>query len=157
MFVLFIKMKLMTIEIEKKKMIEKDEIIKYFTKQIYSYKKHICQVKENIRIMRVIIAQVEILNASISNGLVNGSSIEIIEPSQNIGELLEDLMIYHQELNVYREYLHEHIIERVGISKMRKIFENCKIEKEKHNACVVCEYKNIYCKNIQNIICGYIG
>lgn len=157
MFVLFIKMKLMTIEIEKKKMIEKDEIIKYFTKQIYSYKKHILQVKENIRIMRLIIAQVEILNASISNGLVNGSSIEIIEPSQNIGELLEEIMIYHQELNVYREYLHEDIIERQHTTRRQKRIERYKIEKEKHNACVVCEYKNIHCKYIEYKICGYIG
>lgn len=150
-------MKLMSIENEKKKIKEQDELINYYTTQIHKYKKHISLVKENIRTKRLIIAQVDILNASIENGIVNGTTIEIIQPSQNIAELLEDIMMYHQELKVYREYLHDHIIQRVHISNTQKIFERYKIEKEKQNARVICQYKSIYCENIQHIVCKYIG
>ena len=150
-------MKLMSIENEKNKIKEQDEIIRYYTRQIHSYKEDISEVKEKIRRTRLIIAQVDILNASIENGIVNGSTIEIIQPCQNIAELLEDIMMYHQELKVYREYLHDHIIQRVHISNTQKIFERYKIEKEKQNARVICQYKNIYCENIQDIVCNYVG
>ena len=150
-------MKLMSIENEKRKIKEQDELINYYTTQIYKYKKHISLVKENIRTKRLIIAQVDILNASIENGIVNGSSIEIIQPSQNIAELLEDIMMYHQELKVYREYLHDYIIKKLNVINTQRIIETCKIEKEKHNVREVCNYKNIHCENIHHIICGYVG
>jgi hypothetical protein len=150
-------MNLVSIENEQQKIIEQSEIINYYTKQISRYKKHISQVKENIRTQRLIIAQVDILNASVENGLVNGSTIEMIQPTQNIADLVEDIMMYHQELKMYREYLHDYIIKKLNVINTQRIIETCKIEKEKHNVREVCNYKNIHCENIHHIICVYVG
>lgn len=149
-------MKLLSIENDREKIKEQSEIIRYYTKEINNYREKICEIKTDIRMVRIMIAQVDILNASIENGIVKGSNIEIIEPSQNMMELLEDVMSYHRDLKKNREYLREYIMKRVNVRNTKEKYEMCIQEKEKQNVGEVCKSENIHCEYLRSMICDYV-